>query len=294
MEDTYHVLTVLRVPECARTPLTVAIATDTGGVPMLVSKDAVYTEQFDLLPVMDMSFRQDGVDYVDRVYVATDAPFVGTAYTYRCNGYYGAVGYMPKCQNLAPLEMRDPAVRDTGDNAAYIVGGIPGLTNFNDYWGDSGGVPDGGSGTVSLPGDRFVIAWWASCCPLHKRNTGEMNTAMQYVARYSDTVALMNALERDGIDVTQDWENEETRYDFDDNSWITVSGAGVDFKDGQLGRTPCRENRCVEFAKQQSEIEWLHGLLQSWVNYWEWQKEHGSECEDPNLMEATINATRKI
>ena len=104
---------------------------------MMVGSRNIHTSKYDLLPVMDMTFRKDGEDYIDRVYVNTYEPFVGTAYTYNCNGYLGAVGYMPKCQNLGVLEMRDPAIHNTPDNAAYIVGGIPGITNF--FHGGGGG-----------------------------------------------------------------------------------------------------------------------------------------------------------
>jgi len=159
MEDTYHVLTVLGVPECARTPVTINITTNTGWTPMMVSREGIQTKQFDLLPVMNMSARkkEGGDDYATRVYVNSE-PFTGTAYTYRCNGYYGAIGYMPKCQNLGVLEMRDPSIRDALDHATYILGGIPGITNFNDYLGGSE-VPESpiDIATVPSPGTAALI-----------------------------------------------------------------------------------------------------------------------------------------
>jgi hypothetical protein len=135
MVDTYILLGKLKVPNCARPLVASQVSSDTGGTPMMVGANGIHTKKFDLLPVMNMTFRRDDEDYIDRVYVDTTEPFVGRAYTYRCDGYYGAVGYMPKCQNLGVLEMRDPAIRNSGSNDPYIVGGVPGLTNFNDYWG---------------------------------------------------------------------------------------------------------------------------------------------------------------
>jgi hypothetical protein len=161
MIDTYQLLGKLEVPNCARTEVASKISSDTGGTPLMVGTSGMHTKEFDLLPVMNMTFRKDGEDFISRVYVDTTEPFVARAYKYRCDGYYGAVGYMPKCQNLGVLEMRDPAIRDAGSNYPYIVGGIPGITNFNEYWGGGGGstrtIDGDNSAKIPEPSILFLL-----------------------------------------------------------------------------------------------------------------------------------------
>lgn len=160
MPDTYAILGKLGVPECARSELTARVV---AGVhdrpdPIMVSNSGIISKQFDYLPVMDMSFRRDGVDYVDRVNVDVYEPFMATAYRYRCDGYYGAVAYMPKCQNLAVLELPD---RDVQPGIAPYLAGIPGITNFNNYWGGggtrSGDDPTTPTAQVPEPGTLAIL-----------------------------------------------------------------------------------------------------------------------------------------
>ena len=156
LADTRDILGKLGVPECAQVDVATRIATNSHrSDPILVTSNKIVSPQMDYLPVMDMSFRKEGVDYVDRVNVDVYEPFVARAYRYRCDGQYGAVAYMPKCQNLAPLEIADPEVgRDIGP---YLAG-VPGLLNFNDGGGGGGTIrsydDDGGvttNGTIPEP-----------------------------------------------------------------------------------------------------------------------------------------------
>ena len=52
----------------------------------------------------------------------------------------------------------------------------------------------------------------------------------------------------------------------------------------------------AQLAEAQADGELYLDILKKWMGYWEWQGQHGVECEDPNIMEEThaaIDAARE-
>ena len=160
MIDTYQILGELEVPQCAKGYLASQISQGENFTPILVGHNTIVSGPMDYIPVMNMSFQKDGKDYIQRVHTAVNEPFVAESYRYRCDGHYGAVAYMPKCQNLGVLEIRDPMIAVTPDNHAYVILGIPGITNFNNGGGGGGRdtvVVDSNGNQVPEPGTLIVL-----------------------------------------------------------------------------------------------------------------------------------------
>lgn len=181
--DVYTILGKLEVPACAKASVASRVSNQEGYEPIMISNGGIFSSKRDYLPVMDMSFRKGGEDYTQRVHVDVYEPFTGEAYTYRCDGYHGAVGYAPKCQNLFPLEIHDPAIKQTADFTPYIVGGLFGLTNFNrggnssvyryDGTTEIAGTPVPTPGTLTLVALGIVmvlIAGWTNGTRRKRRN----------------------------------------------------------------------------------------------------------------------------
>lgn len=56
----------------------------------------------------------------------------------------------------------------------------------------------------------------------------ELTLAERFRGLYSDTSALMSALDDAGIESDQDWDNGRTTWTFDDGSKIIVSGSEIE------------------------------------------------------------------